>query len=996
MKRVFYTCLLALVSLLFFGKTNAQSNIIGNPIKIGNLQVTQFDFRKISWNDGNNACVNLGDGWRLPTIEELKTLYQNRETIGNFKDDSYWSSTKGNVVIAWRLNFDDGMIYDRDNTDNSAYVRAVRSSYNKKVIKQSELDNNESIITKENTFDSLPNQQKPVITKNVPDSLIISNSVESPNLYYSSNQIPNCKECQEALSLYRDAFERRMEFPLEEFLPIVSLIKTCERNNSNCYLNNRASLNFFYANPNPALEKDLGNYFLGTFNDFRYIKIKDANEVIKDFKKIYDAKLSPNCDECIDLFEKYHTAFKSNKFDSTLKVLVQRCRFQIYYRGVCDELKKKMENEKFADKVIMFCNGCGISRMGYSNDFVKKWAIDRIIIPKMSQPAFSFSRESYNFMKNESVIKIDEKWGVMGGGIVFIKPEFDNIQPIKLGKTILYLVAKNSKKGIVNSVGIELLKPYFDEIYESNIMLSQFNLRLETINNEELKKRIYNNAKFLLYRLNGKYGIISNHDNSINISPIIIDEVNLAKQGMAITKRGNKYGFINYDFSTFILPKYDSISDFGCDQSQNRCNLYSTFYKKNGKWGILNTSNGAELTNAKYDEFRRLYNNDSIYIIKNDSKFGLVSSIGTELLAPKFDSIRNYVVDNYASFKLENKWGIINLKGQIIIPPKYDNEFSFDNDVANVMLNGKVYQIDKFNNFISNSKNSNTKNGLSSKQYSTNQNNYIGIGNIDVLTKDLGVLNYYQAKQAIEDLGDGWRLPNENELHLLYDNQSSIGGLTRTRTYVGKEQVSTYLGGGFDKYYYELYTDAILAADGNTYQRNWDSNPKDKLYFYVRPVRNRTAYENKNITSNKKKTTNNNDDVLSTILSLYQKQVLSDARSINKSSGNLDFGGKKSSNTQSQSNSGSDVCQRCKPSNNKGWYISDFNPSNRTYENFRYVLRPGYKMCTNCKGTGDCRVNCFRGKSDCPGVCSDNGTCLVCKGDRFVICRDCNGSGRKN
>jgi hypothetical protein len=47
---------------------------------------------------------------------------------------------------------------------------------------------------------------------------------------------------------------------------------------------------------------------------------------------------------------------------------------------------------------------------------------------------------------------------------------------------------------------------------------------------------------------------------------------------------------------------------------------------------------------------------------------------------------------------------------------------------------------------------------------------------------------------------------------------------------------------------------------------------------------------NKNITTSKKKTTNNNDDMLSTILSLYQKQVLSDARSINKSSGNLDLG----------------------------------------------------------------------------------------------------------
>lgn len=205
----------------------------------------------------------------------------------------------------------------------------------------------------------------------------------------------------------------------------------------------------------------------------------------------------------------------------------------------------------------------------------------------------------------------------------------------------------------------------------------------------------------------------------------------------------------------------------------------------------------------------------------------------------------------------------------------------------------------------------------------------------------------------------------------------------------------------YDEVGYEGFENGRARVSNNSWESTLYIDKKGKivsqtgeneLVTLLNGSRNSTT----NTTKNKKKTTNSNDDALSTILSLYQKQVLSDARSINKSSGNLDFGGKKSSNTQSQSNSGSDVCQRCKPSNNKGWYISDFNPSNRTYENFRYVLRPGYKMCTNCKGTGDCRVNCFRGKSDCPGVCSDNGTCLVCKGDRFVICRDCNGSGRKN
>jgi hypothetical protein len=131
MKRFSYTCIFALILFFSFSKSSAQSNIIGNPIKIGNIEVAQYDFRKIPWVDANNSCINLGDGWRLPTIDELKILYQNREIIGNFKWDSYWSSTKGNIVIAWRLNFGDGMVYDRDNTDNTACVRAVKTISNK-------------------------------------------------------------------------------------------------------------------------------------------------------------------------------------------------------------------------------------------------------------------------------------------------------------------------------------------------------------------------------------------------------------------------------------------------------------------------------------------------------------------------------------------------------------------------------------------------------------------------------------------------------------------------------------------------------------------------------------------------------------------------------------------------------------------------------------------------------------------------------------------------
>lgn len=94
------------------------------------------------------------------------------------------------------------------------------------------------------------------------------------------------------------------------------------------------------------------------------------------------------------------------------------------------------------------------------------------------------------------------------------------------------------------------------------------------------------------------------------------------------------------------------------------------------------------------------------------------------------------------------------------------------------------------------------------------------------------------------------------------------------------------------------------------------------------------------------------------------------------------------------SNQGEKICSSCKPTDSKGWYITDFNPVSRNYPNPRYILRPGYKKCSVCNGTGSCLSKCKYGKSDCPGICEDDGTCKRCHGDRFELCDRCKGSGR--
>ena len=98
-------------------------------IKIGNLEIMPNDIHPVlgmSWNNAKEACEALGDGWRLPSKDELNILYRNRDKIGGLTGFNYWSSTEVSTGLAWYQNLTLG-------TQSSNYgyhtysVRAVRS-----------------------------------------------------------------------------------------------------------------------------------------------------------------------------------------------------------------------------------------------------------------------------------------------------------------------------------------------------------------------------------------------------------------------------------------------------------------------------------------------------------------------------------------------------------------------------------------------------------------------------------------------------------------------------------------------------------------------------------------------------------------------------------------------------------------------------------------------------------------------------------------------------
>lgn len=84
------------------------------------------------------AVANIGDGWRLPTVEELFTLIQFENHLpaidtNIFKDtenDKYWTSTPfgwNEDSAFWAIDFDFGRVRFQI-ASIKCYVRAVRST----------------------------------------------------------------------------------------------------------------------------------------------------------------------------------------------------------------------------------------------------------------------------------------------------------------------------------------------------------------------------------------------------------------------------------------------------------------------------------------------------------------------------------------------------------------------------------------------------------------------------------------------------------------------------------------------------------------------------------------------------------------------------------------------------------------------------------------------------------------------------------------------------
>ncbi len=108
------------------GVTGANGSDIGTGRDNTNAIVAFYGKENSAASYCYDLVLNGYDDWYLPSKDELNQLYINKNTIGGFTKNAYWSSTESNDFAAWDQSFTTG---NQTRYDKSAvgFFCAVRS-----------------------------------------------------------------------------------------------------------------------------------------------------------------------------------------------------------------------------------------------------------------------------------------------------------------------------------------------------------------------------------------------------------------------------------------------------------------------------------------------------------------------------------------------------------------------------------------------------------------------------------------------------------------------------------------------------------------------------------------------------------------------------------------------------------------------------------------------------------------------------------------------------
>ncbi len=275
---------------------------------------------------------------------------------------------------------------------------------------------------------------------------------------------------------------------------------------------------------------------------------------------------------------------------------------------------------------------------------------------------------------------------------------------IPFEKSVLQYKEKE-KYGIIDFTGKKITKPIYEEI--------------ESLKYREGSLIVKQEGKFGVININGKQILKTQYDN-IQSDEYYTEANDYREAGFIVqnkTEEGYRYGYIDKNGKEILQISYNEINRI--TDIKNDKNIY-LLASKNGKYGIL--KNKHTIIPHSYEEIEYNKNNE-LFIVERNSKQGVISLEGKEILKveydyvlctgnrittkkgetietynnkgekqnPKYDNSIETQNENYIiTIDNEDNFGVVNKEGKTVINNKYQYiEYAFE-DYFIVTENGKV------------------------------------------------------------------------------------------------------------------------------------------------------------------------------------------------------------------------------------------------------------------------------------------------------------------
>lgn len=252
------------------------------------------------------------------------------------------------------------------------------------------------------------------------------------------------------------------------------------------------------------------------------------------------------------------------------------------------------------------------------------------------------------------------------------------------GYSIIW-VEKDGKLGIYNDDGKELQPCDIDKAYT-----------LTEYNSIELSYTDCPSIDYIYIVRNGLTGLISGSTFE-TIIPCMYEYLSPIKTSKAFYKANGKWGIIDTSNKTIQLAIYDNVEIDGSTLSEQKMPsmaFQSNMYvRNNGKVGMLK-ANGEDFISVKYDSLG-LYS-DNMLVAKVGDKYGFLNEEGKESVPFVYSQAHNYSEGLAAVVNENGKYLFIDKLGNVAIKPKeYDRVDDFQNGTCKVYRKDKVWEINR-------------------------------------------------------------------------------------------------------------------------------------------------------------------------------------------------------------------------------------------------------------------------------------------------------------